>query len=139
MRIERPVNVSVPTPFRLSEPSTTRAAPRPGRMKPPVRTPAASNNCTRSRPLGASATAKLPLMATSNALGSITRPSSAPICTSWRLVRPVVIDAVHRVRAPIEDVVVAVGGLLEADRFAEQPDDVGGQRADRPQDLDATR
>jgi hypothetical protein len=34
---------------------------------------------TRSRPFGASATAKLPLMATSNALGSISFPSSAPI------------------------------------------------------------
>ena len=65
--------------------------------------------------------------ATSNALGSISRPSSAPICTSLRRVGAGGVDAVDRVAAPVEHVVVAVGGLLEADRIAEEPDDVRRQ------------
>ena len=48
-----------------------------------TRLPSASKICTRSRPFGASATANVPLAATSKAVGSITRPSSAPICTSF--------------------------------------------------------
>jgi len=45
------------------------------------------------------------------------------------------VDQVDGVAAAIEDVVVAVGGLLEADRIAEQSDDVWRKSRDRLEDL----
>src|SRR6187549_1486376 len=37
------------------------------------------------------------------------------------------VNGVNRMPAPIEDVIVAVGGLLESDRFPEQANDMRGQ------------
>jgi hypothetical protein len=75
----RPLNASVPTPFNASDPARRETRPAPqdesASADPRVKI------CTRSRLLGASATAKL-FTATSNALGSISYSSSALICTS---------------------------------------------------------
>ena len=49
--------------------------------------------------------------------------------------RLLLIDAEHGVRAAIEHEVLAGARLLEADRFAEPSSQVGGHRADRPQDV----
>jgi len=43
------------------------------------------------------------------------------------------------VPTPIEDVVIAVGGLLEADGIAEEADDVRGKAAYCFKDFNATR
>ena len=88
MSTERPVYCSVPMPLSDRLPSVTRGVARPGRKKPLSRWPSAEKNCRRSRPLGASATTKVPSGAASKAVGSITRPSSPPMATSLRLVAP---------------------------------------------------
>lgn len=54
-------------------------------------------------------------------------------------VRAVVVHGIHGVPAAIEDVVLAAGGLLEADGVAEQADDVRRERADGLEGLDRAR
>ena len=85
---DRPVYRNVPTPLSDRLPRVTRGVARPGRRNPLWRWPSASKNWRRSRPLGASAMTNVPSEARSNAVGSITRPSSPPMATSLRLVAP---------------------------------------------------
>src|SRR5437762_4484957 len=81
IRIEAPVYCSDPMPFSTLLSRTTRAFRRPGRRNPPMRKPAGVKIWMRSRPVGASATTKVPFGSTANAVGSMMRPSSPPMWT----------------------------------------------------------
>ena len=117
----------------------TRGRSRWRSVKPPMRRPAGVKIWMRSRLSGASATTNVPFGATANAVGSMIRPASAPICTTFHGRRPLGVDAVHRVAPAIEHEVLARGGLLESGRVPETAADLGGQRADRADDLGLER
>ena len=126
----RPVNASVPTPFSDSEPSTTRDAPRPGRMKP------AGANAGRIEDLHALAAIRRIGDGEAAVEGDVERARlDQPALFRADLHElaapsPAASIAIDGVAAPIEHVVVAVGGLLEANRIAEEPTTCGARPPD---------
>ena len=92
MRIVAPVNWIEPTPLSTNDSIVTRGTYRPGSENPPSRPPVAVNVWMRAPSNGASPMTKLPSAGSmSNALGSRTRPASAPTSMIFFTVSPVTV------------------------------------------------
>ena len=98
-----------------------------------MRKPAGVKIWMRSRLFGASATTNVPFGSTANAVGSMIRPGFGADLHDLPRARLLLVDAVDRVAAAIEDEVLAGGRLLKAGRLAETAGDVRGHGADRAQ------
>ena len=136
MKIARPVYSIAASPLSTRLRSVTRATGRPGRRNPRSVEPLARKICTRGLPPGASATRNVPSGARSNAVGSSTRPCSAPISISLRRRIETGRRDVDRMRAAVEDEVLACRRLLTAGELLEAAGDVRGKRGDGRQRRD---